>query len=210
MGKNLAIASTIEETINIQSIQEEIKEHIEVGKKALEVLAPSLQKSALAITNALIRGNKILICGNGGSAADSQHFAAELTGRYKRERAGLSAIALSTDTSALTAIGNDYGYDFVFSRQVEALAKEGDILVGISTSGNSKNITNALEVANKLSCITIALSGKDGGVIKSLCDHNIIAPSNDTPRIQEIHILCIHILCELIEKSITTLEQSSK
>ncbi|RDU73185.1 D-sedoheptulose 7-phosphate isomerase [Helicobacter aurati] len=193
--------------MDIHSIQAEIKEHIEVGQKALKTLSPALLESALAMSNALVRGNKILICGNGGSAADSQHFAAELTGRYKRERKGLCAIALSTDTSALTAIGNDYGYDFVFSRQVEALAKEGDILVGISTSGNSKNIINALESANKLNCITVSLSGKDGGIIKSLCDYSLIAPSNDTPRIQEIHILCIHILCELIEKSMVALEQ---
>lgn len=186
--------------MNLACITEEIQAHIEVAKKAHSALAPILLESAQAIVKALQDDKKVLICGNGGSAADSQHFAAELTGRYKRERKGLSAIALSTDTSALTAIGNDYGYEYVFSRQVEALAKQGDVVIGISTSGNSKNVINALESANKIGCLTISLSGKDGGVIKNLCDYSIIAPSDDTPRIQEIHILCIHILCELIER----------
>lgn len=187
--------------MNIDLVTNEIKAHIDTAQKALGLLAPILLESAKAITKALQDNKKILICGNGGSAADSQHFAAELTGRYKRERKGLRAIALSTDTSALTAIGNDYGYNHVFSRQVEALAMQGDVVIGISTSGNSQNIINALEVANKIGCITLSLSGRDGGLIKNLCDYSIIAPSDDTPRIQEIHILCIHILCELIEKS---------
>lgn len=187
--------------MNIDLVTNEIQAHIDTAQKALDLLAPILLESAKTITKALQDNKKILICGNGGSAADSQHFAAELTGRYKRERKGLRAIALSTDTSALTAIGNDYGYNHVFSRQVEAIAMQGDVVVGISTSGNSQNIINALEVANKIGCITLSLSGRDGGLIKNLCDYSIIAPSDDTPRIQEIHILCIHILCELIEKS---------
>lgn len=187
--------------MNIDLVTNEIQAHIDTAQKALGLLAPILLESAKTITKALQDNKKILICGNGGSAADSQHFAAELTGRYKRERKGLRAIALSTDTSALTAIGNDYGYNHVFSRQVEALAMQGDVVIGISTSGNSQNIINALEVANKIGCITLSLSGRDGGLIKNLCDYSIIAPSDDTPRIQEIHILCIHILCELIEKS---------
>lgn len=187
--------------MDIDLVTNEIQAHIDTAQKALGLLAPILLESAKTITKALQDNKKILICGNGGSAADSQHFAAELTGRYKRERKGLRAIALSTDTSALTAIGNDYGYNHVFSRQVEALAMQGDVVIGISTSGNSQNIINALEVANKIGCITLSLSGRDGGLIKNLCDYSIIAPSDDTPRIQEIHILCIHILCELIEKS---------
>lgn len=201
MSKSASKDSTTTESINLSVIQDEIQEHIEVAKKALKTLSPVILETAQTLHEALSKGNKILICGNGGSAADSQHFAAELTGRYKRERKGLSAIALSTDTSALTAIGNDYGYEFVFSRQVEALAKEGDVVIGISTSGNSKNVVHALEVANKLNCTTISLSGRDGGVIKSLCDHNLVAPSDDTPRIQEIHIICIHLLCELLERA---------
>lgn len=187
--------------MDIDLVTNEIQAHIDTAQKALGLLAPILLESAKTITKALQDNKKILICGNGGSAADSQHFAAELTGRYKRERKGLRAIALSTDTSALTAIGNDYGYNHVFSRQVEALAMQGDVVIGISTSGNSQNIINALEVANKIGCITLSLSGRDGGLIKNLCDYSIVAPSDDTPRIQEIHILCIHILCELIEKS---------
>ncbi len=190
--------------MSLALITDEIQAHIKTAQKALNLLAPVLLESAEAITKALQDNKKVLICGNGGSAADSQHFAAELTGRYKRERKGLRAIALSTDTSALTAIGNDYGYEHVFSRQIEALAEPGDIIIGISTSGNSKNIINALEMANKIGCITLSLSGKDGGLIKNLCDYSIIAPSNDTPRIQEIHILCIHILCELIESHFAT------
>lgn len=201
MSKSASKDSKTTESINLSVIQDEIQEHIEVAKKALKTLSPVILETAQTLHEALSKGNKILICGNGGSAADSQHFAAELTGRYKRERKGLSAIALSTDTSALTAIGNDYGYEFVFSRQVEALAKEGDVVIGISTSGNSKNVVHALEVANKLNCTTISLSGRDGGVIKSLCDHNLVAPSDDTPRIQEIHIICIHLLCELLERA---------
>ncbi|MCI5787546.1 D-sedoheptulose 7-phosphate isomerase [Helicobacter trogontum] len=186
--------------MDIGLVTDEIKAHIDTAQKALDSLAPILLESAKAITKALRDNKKILICGNGGSAADSQHFAAELTGRYKRERKGLRAIALSTDTSALTAIGNDYGYNHVFSRQVEALALPGDVVIGISTSGNSQNTINALEAANQIGCITLSLSGRDGGLIKNLCDYSIIVPSDDTPRIQEIHILCIHILCELIER----------
>lgn len=167
--------------MDIDLVTNEIQAHIDTAQKALGLLAPILLESAKTITKALQDNKKILICGNGGSAADSQHFAAELTGRYKRERKGLRAIALSTDTSALTAIGNDYGYNHVFSRQVEALAMQGDVVIGISTSGNSQNIINALEVANKIGCITLSLSGRDGGLIKNLCDYSIIAPSDDTP-----------------------------
>ncbi|MCM1225259.1 MAG: D-sedoheptulose 7-phosphate isomerase [Lachnospiraceae bacterium] len=148
----------------------------------------------------LKNGGKILLCGNGGSAADSQHIAAELTGRYKRERRGLCAIALTTDTSALSAIGNDYGYDFVFSRQCEALAQKGDLLWGISTSGNSQNVLNALKVAREIGCATLGFGGRDGGAMRTLCDVLLISPSEDTPRIQEMHILMGHILCDLIER----------
>lgn len=196
--------STIKgDAMSLTIITNEIEAHIKTAQKALDTLSPILLEIANALTSALKDNKKILICGNGGSAADSQHFAAELTGRYKRERKGLCAIALSTDTSALTAIGNDYGYKYIFSRQVEALAMRGDVVFGISTSGNSQNIINALEVANKLGCITVSLSGKDGGAIKNLCDYSLVAPSDDTPRIQEIHILCIHILCEIIERNFT-------
>jgi len=147
-------------------------------------------------------GNKLLIMGNGGSAADAQHFAGEIVSRFRLERPGLPAIALSTDTSIMTAIGNDYGFERVFSRQVEALAAPGDAVIGISTSGNSPNVYQALKVARQAGCSTIGLLGKDGGTIKTLCDIPLIIPSNDTPRIQEGHITVIHILCDLIEQGI--------
>lgn len=147
-------------------------------------------------------GNKLLIMGNGGSAADAQHFAGEIVSRFRMERPGLPAIALSTDTSIITAIGNDYGFERIFSRQIEALATPGDAVIGISTSGNSPNIRKALEAAQQAGCTTIGLLGKDGGNIKDLCDIPLIIPSNDTPRIQEAHIAIIHILCDLIEQGL--------
>ncbi|RDU74203.1 D-sedoheptulose 7-phosphate isomerase [Helicobacter anseris] len=181
-------------------ILEELKSHLEISNAMHHILL-DIESVAQCLVEALKNGNKILICGNGGSAADSQHFAAELTGRYKRERKAIGAIALSTDTSALTAIGNDYGYDFVFSRQVEALAKDGDILFGISTSGNSKNVLLAMHKAKELGCKCVSLSGRDGGEMKKLGDYNIIIPSNDTPRIQEMHIFVIHTLCDILERN---------
>jgi D-sedoheptulose 7-phosphate isomerase len=139
--------------------------------------------------------------GNGGSAADAQHFVAEIVGRFKMERPGLPAVALSTDTSILTAIGNDYGFENIFRRQVEALAVSGDLVVGISTSGNSPNVQSALELAREKGCTTIALLGKDGGSIKKICDLALVVPSHDTPRVQEGHITIIHIVCDLLEKT---------
>lgn len=179
-------------------ILSELEAHKATYEKVLDLIEPIEKVAKLAI-DALKNGKKILIFGNGGSAADAQHFAAELTGRYKKERRGLPAIALTTDTSALTAIGNDYGYDRVFDRQVEALATKGDMLIGISTSGNSQNVLNALELGKKLGCINVGFSGRDGGKMNTVCDINLIAPSNDTPRIQEVHIFFVHTLCDLIE-----------
>ncbi|MDA9031035.1 D-sedoheptulose 7-phosphate isomerase, partial [Candidatus Pseudothioglobus singularis] len=141
-----------------------------------------------------------LIMGNGGSAADAQHIAAELVGRYKTERKGLPAIALTTDTSAITSIANDYGFLHVFDRQVEALAHKDDVVIGISTGGTSPNVVYALTAANKLDCKTIGLSGKDGGEFNSLCDVNLLVNSDDTPRIQEMHILIGHTICHIIEQ----------
>ena len=145
-------------------------------------------------------GHKIMLCGNGGSAADSQHIAAELIGRFEKERQSMAAIALTTDTSALTAIGNDYGYDQVFSRQVEGLGQSGDLLIGISTSGNSKNVVNAIEVARNKSIRTVALVGdKPDGAVQAIADYVLAAPSTNTARIQECHILMMHTLCQLVE-----------
>lgn len=180
--------------------ESEFRAHISTAQESLDLLEKPVNESLTLITNALTQGNKLMICGNGGSAADSQHLAAELSGRYKKERKAIAALALSTDTSAITAIGNDYGFDYIFSRQLEALAKEGDVLLAISTSGNSANILNAIQKAKTLRCKTIGLSGKGGGMMKEWCDVNIIIPSDDTPRIQEIHILIGHVLCHLIEE----------
>jgi len=175
-------------------------EHIEVAKKMEEILSDIEDVATLCI-EALKNKNKILVCGNGGSAADAQHIAAELSGRFKKERIALGAIALTTDTSALTAIGNDYCFDMVFSRQVEALAQRGDILIAISTSGNSKNVINAIEVAKKRDCKVITFIGKGGGIMNGLGDVDIIIPSNNTPRIQEMHIMVGHMICALIDEA---------
>ena len=153
------------------------------------------------VASSTIKANKkIMLCGNGGSAADSQHIAAEFIGRFEKERKSIAAIALTPDTSALTAIGNDYGYEEVFSRQVEGLGLSGDLLIGISTSGNSKNVVKALEVAKKKGVRTVALVGdKPNGVIQTIADYVLVAPSANTARIQECHILMMHTICQLVE-----------
>lgn len=146
--------------------------------------------------------NKTILAGNGGSAADAQHIAAELVGRYGFDRPSIPSLALTTDTSCLTAIGNDYGYDKIFSRQLEGMGQSGDIFIGISTSGNSKNIINAFEVAKEKGIKTIALVGRDGGKMAKIADIALVVPSDSTPRIQESHILIGHIICDIIEKEI--------
>jgi len=176
-----------------------LESHIETAKKMQELI-PLVEKAGELATKTLKNGGKVLICGNGGSAADAQHIAAELSGRFKKERIALAGIALTTDTSALTAIGNDYGYEYVFSRQVEALANEGDLLIGISTSGNSLNVIKAIESAKKIGCKVVTLTGKSGGEMKDLGDVNIVIPSNDTPRIQEMHIMVGHMICAIIDE----------
>jgi D-sedoheptulose 7-phosphate isomerase len=154
------------------------------------------------LVSALQAGNKVLLFGNGGSAADAQHIAAELVGRFAFDRPPLPALALSVNSSCVTAIGNDYGFDLVFSRQLEALARTGDVAIGISTSGNSPNVLNAISTAKKLGLHTVALTGKSGGKLLKSADHCICAPSNETPRIQECHILIGHIISELVEREI--------
>jgi D-sedoheptulose 7-phosphate isomerase len=185
----------------VNKILREIERHKEVVDEVYTLLPRQIQQAGDLMVETLQKGGKILLCGNGGSAADAQHIAAELTGRYKTERRGLPAIALTTDTSALTAIGNDYGYDRVFQRQVEALATENDLLIGISTSGNSTNVLQALEEANARGCITVGFSGREGGAMNELCDLNIVIPSDDTPRIQEMHIMIGHILCQMVDEA---------
>lgn len=180
-------------------IEMEFQTHMEVVAKAMNLIGPSLEVAATKCRERLQKGGKILLFGNGGSAADAQHIAAELVGRYKVSRKGLAATALTTDTSILTAVGNDFGYGLIFKRQVEALANGNDIVIGISTSGTSHNVIEGLKMAKKLGCVTIGMSGGDGGEMSSLCDVSLVVPSQDVPRIQEVHILMGHILCELIE-----------
>lgn len=183
-----------------------IAEHLRVVQ-AIHNDHAVLERIALKMSAAMLNGNKILWCGNGGSAADSQHMAAELVGRFLRERRGLPSIALTTNTSILTAIGNDYGYELVFRRQVEALCAPGDVVVGISTSGNSKNVCLALEKAQEIGAYTVAFTGKNGGGLARVADETLKIPSTETPRIQEGHILCGHMLCDYIEQS---LDQSDR
>jgi len=180
-------------------ISQELQAHQNTIESVISTMQSPLGKASSLILKTLQKGNKILLCGNGGSASDAQHIAAELTGRYKNTRKALPAIALNTDTSAITAIANDFGYESVFSRQVEALAQKGDLLIAISTSGNSPNILNALETAKELGCKTLGFSGYEGGKMNQYCDINLIVPSNDTPRIQEMHILFGHILCQIVD-----------
>jgi D-sedoheptulose 7-phosphate isomerase len=182
-------------------IKFEFEEHLKTVQTTMELIGDSLEIAAKLCIDSLNHGGKVLIFGNGGSAADAQHIATELVGRYKVERKGLAAIALTTDTSTLTAIGNDYGYDRVFDRQVEALANKGDVAIGISTGGSSANVINALKLANELGCKTIGFSGKGGGEINELCDVNLVVPADDTPRIQEMHIVIGHTICHLIDEA---------
>ena len=181
-------------------INHELNEHLITSKKTIKLASNSIEIAAKLCISCLKKGNKILLFGNGGSAADSQHIAAEIVGRYKTERRGLPAIALTTDTSALTAIANDYGYLNIFSRQLEALANKGDVFIGISTGGSSANVVNGLKIAQDLGCKAIGFSGKDGGEMKKICNINLIAPSEDTARIQEMHIIIGHIICHLIDQ----------
>jgi D-sedoheptulose 7-phosphate isomerase len=175
---------------------------IAVKQEAEKILPEQVACGIVAMTDCLRAGGKVMACGNGGSAADAQHFAAELIGRFERERQELAAIALTTDTSILTAVGNDYSYDEIFSKQVRGLGKNGDILIGISTSGNSKNVVKAIEVAKKMGIKIIALTGNGGGKIASLLDADDIhlcAPSTRTARIQETHLVLLHALCDGVD-----------
>jgi len=175
-------------------------EHIRVITQ-LRDLEPLVRRAAEAMVTALKDGHKVFWCGNGGSAADSQHMAAELVGRFLRERKALPSIALTTNSSIVTALGNDYGYDVVFQRQIEALAAKGDVLVGISTSGNSKNVHAALQQARQMGVFTIAMTGADGGRCADAAELALRMPSRETPRIQEAHTLCGHMICDYVESA---------
>ncbi len=186
----------------ITRITQQFDDSAATKQKAVEVMAAPIANAVELLVNALTNGCKIMACGNGGSAADCQHFAAELVGRFERERPGLAAIALTTDTSALTAIGNDYSYDEVFSKQVYALGQPGDVLLAISTSGNSKNVVRAIEAAHEREMLVVTLTGKGGGKMKAMLGQNdvdLCVPHDKTARIQEVHILTIHCLCDGID-----------
>ena len=183
----------------MEMIENELNSHKQTVEDCIESIQSYIYTGCILSIEVLSNGKKIILFGNGGSAADAQHIAAELTGRYKIERKGLPAIALTTDTSALTAIANDYGYEEIFSRQVQALANEGDLIIGISTSGNSQNVINGFRAGRERGCKTIGLTGKDGGKINTEVDLNIVIPSQNTPRIQEMHILIGHIIAQSID-----------
>ena len=180
-------------------LQRSLQEHLEAIQALLESSLGEIELAGALITATLNQGGKILLCGNGGSAADSQHIAAELVGRYELHRRAWPAIALTTDTSALTALSNDYGYEDVFARQVEALAKPGDLLLALSTSGTSANVIKAAETAHRLGCKVIALTGAGAEPLASLCDLAVVVPSKRTSRVQEAHITIGHLWCELID-----------
>ncbi|OQW69011.1 MAG: phosphoheptose isomerase [Proteobacteria bacterium ST_bin12] len=166
---------------------------------ALEPLFPMISAVGIKMQECIKNGGKILIMGNGGSAADSQHIAAEIVGRFKKERKGMPAIALTTDTSIITSVGNDYGYDYIFARQIEALCRPEDLVIGITTSGNSANVVSAMQAAKEIGATTIGLTGGSGGKLNSICDFNLVMPSSVTARIQEAHIFVGHSLCEILE-----------
>ncbi|MFA6142265.1 MAG: D-sedoheptulose 7-phosphate isomerase [Candidatus Omnitrophota bacterium] len=185
------------------TIRKRITESISVKEFLARDQALNIESAAKAIIGSLKTGGKLIVFGNGGSTADSQHIAGELVGRFKKERRPFAAIALGTNTPLLTAIANDYGYSETFSRELEALGKKGDVALAISTSGNSKNVLEAVKKAKAVGIRTIALAGCDGGMLKKECDISIVVASRDTPRIQESHIMIGHILCELIEEGLS-------
>lgn len=201
-----------ETNLNIQSnnsikiIVDSLQAHQTVFQKLLDSEIPNIERCAEIIFAALDSGKKVLICGNGGSAADAQHIAAEFVGRFERERRALPSIALTTDTSALTAIGNDYGFERLFARQVEALAQPGDVLIGISTSGNSPNVIAAMMTARAIGCKTIGLTGETGKKLAGISDAAILVPATRTARIQEAHIFIGHVWCEIVEAKLAESE----
>ena len=194
----------------IARITQHFNDSIQAKQQSLEVLAPAIAAAAARISQALDQGGKILSCGNGGSAGDAQHFSSEMLNHFEMERPGLPAVALTTDSSTLTSIANDYDYNQVFSKQVLALGNAGDVLLAISTSGNSGNVVSAVEAAHTRDMGVVALSGRDGGKLKGLLsdsDVEICVPVNSTARIQEVHLLTIHCLCDLIDQHIASQEK---
>jgi D-sedoheptulose 7-phosphate isomerase len=186
----------------IEMIKSELTSHHETLLKVIAQLQPDIEHACRLCVETLKQGKKILFFGNGGSAADAQHLAAELSGRYKKERKGLPGIALTADTSAITAISNDYEYDYIFERQVEAIANKGDLLFGISSTGSSGNVIRAFALGRQMGCKTLGFSGKGGGKMNGNCDINIVVPSEITARVQEMHIVIGHIICQAIDNEV--------
>ena len=185
-----------------QRVKNNFLESIQIKTESLDKLAPIIAEAAKAMANSLLNNHKILACGNGGSAADAQHFSAEMLNRFEMERPGLPAIAITTDSSTLTSIANDYQYADIYSKQIRALGQKNDVLLAISTSGKSHNVIHAIDAAHDINMLVIALTGKDGGEIRSMLNNNdfeICVPTKSTARIQEVHIMIIHSLCDLID-----------
>ena len=185
-----------------QRVKNNFLESIQIKTESLDKLAPIISEAAIAMANSLLNNHKILACGNGGSAADAQHFSAEMLNRFEMERPGLPAIAITTDSSTLTSIANDYQYADIYSKQIRALGQKDDVLLAISTSGKSHNVIHAIDAAHDINMLVIALTGKDGGEIRSMLNNNdfeICVPTKSTARIQEVHIMIIHSLCDLID-----------
>lgn len=186
-------------------IRQLFTDSIETKTRAMEVLGPSIEQASQLMVNCLLNEGKILTCGNGGSAGDAQHFSSELLNRFERERPSLPAFALTTDSSTITSIANDYSYDEIFSKQIRALGQPGDVLLAISTSGNSGNVLQAIQAAHDRDMLVVALNGRDGGAMTSLLlpeDAEIRVPARSTARIQEVHLLAIHCLCDLIDRQL--------
>lgn len=186
-------------------IKQLFTDSIETKTRSMDVLGPSIEQASQVMVNSLLSEGKILCCGNGGSAGDSQHFSSELLNRFERERPSLPAIALTTDTSTLTSIANDYSYEQIFSKQIRALGQPGDVLLAISTSGNSANVLQAIQAAHDRDMLVVALTGRDGGAMASLLlpeDVEVRVPARSTARIQEVHLLAIHCLCDLIDRQL--------
>lgn len=186
-------------------IRQLFTDSIETKTRAMEVLGPSIEQASQLMVNCLLNEGKILTCGNGGSAGDAQHFSSELLNRFERERPSLPALALTTDSSTITSIANDYSYDEIFSKQIRALGQPGDVLLAISTSGNSSNVLQAIQAAHDRDMLVVALTGRDGGAMASLLlpeDSEIRVPARSTARIQEVHLLAIHCLCDLIDRQL--------
>jgi len=186
-----------------EKITKSIKDHQQLVNQVLETLVDQIENIASTLTNCLQQGGTVFWCGNGGSASDALHLSAELVGRFEKERMAYSSIALSSNISTLTSIGNDYGFDSIFSRQIEGLGRKGDVVIGLSTSGNSKNVIHAIEKAKSLNMNSIGMLGRDGGELKGLCDQAIVIPSDCTARIQEMHIMIGHCVCAYVESNLS-------